>query len=57
MNRNIITVIIGLIFLISGVVFAIKQEWIFAVIFILIGILYLLKMMKRDKSNDNSSFK
>ncbi|UXR69508.1 MULTISPECIES: hypothetical protein [unclassified Staphylococcus] len=57
MSRNTITLIIGFIFLISGIVFGFKQEWVFASIFILIGILYLLKKFRRDKSNDDSSFK
>lgn len=55
MNRTIITLAIGVIFLISGLIFVIKEEWIFATVFILIGAIYLLKMIKRGKSNDDDS--
>ena len=55
MNRNIITLVIGAIFLISGILFLVKEEWIFATAFIVIGVIYLLKMIKRGKSNDDSS--
>ena len=57
MNRDLITLIIAIIFLISSVVFAIKQEWFFTVIFILLGIIYILKTFKRGKSNDEHSSK
>ncbi|AYG55276.1 TPA: hypothetical protein I1462_000524 [Staphylococcus pseudintermedius] len=57
MKRDLITITIAIIFLISSVIFAIKQEWVFAVIFILIGIIYILKTFKRGKSNDEHSSK
>ncbi|GAB0279478.1 hypothetical protein JPSP28_22310 [Staphylococcus pseudintermedius] len=57
MKRDLITITIAIIFLISSVIFAIKQEWVFAVIFILIGIIYILKTSKRGKSNDEHSSK
>ncbi|SUM56944.1 Uncharacterised protein [Staphylococcus microti] len=55
MNRNIITLVIAAIFLISGLVFVIKEEWIFATAFIVIGVIYLLKMIKMRGSNDDDS--
>ncbi len=57
MKRDLITITIAIIFLISSVIFAIKQEWVFAVIFILIGIICILKTFKRGKSNDEHSSK
>ncbi|MCS4486802.1 hypothetical protein [Staphylococcus americanisciuri] len=51
MNHNIFAFIISLIFLVAGVVFVVKQEWLFAVLFIAIGGIYLVKAMNKDKSN------
>lgn len=51
MKRNTFALIISLIFLVAGVVFVIKQEWLFATLFIVVGAIYLMTMMNRDKSN------
>ncbi|MGV3042644.1 hypothetical protein [Staphylococcus rostri] len=51
MKRNTFALIISLIFLVAGVVFVIKQEWLFATLFIVVGAIYLMTMMNKDKSN------
>ncbi|WP_203232806.1 hypothetical protein [Staphylococcus ursi] len=51
MNRSMFTLIIATIFTVAGITFAMKHEWLIAALFILIGVIYVIKGIHRGHSN------
>ncbi|UXS21096.1 hypothetical protein [Staphylococcus delphini] len=51
MNRSTFTLIIATIFSVAGITFAMKHEWLIAALFILIGVIYVIKGINRGQSN------
>lgn len=50
MNRSTFSLIIATIFTVAGITFATKHEWLIAAVFIIIGVIYVIKGMKRGQS-------
>lgn len=50
MKREYLTLLIGILFLMSAIVFTVKHSWLFAIIFIIVGVLYIGKYFKMKKN-------
>lgn len=53
MKKAHVTLLIGIIFIVGGLSFSIKQDWIFAAMFFILGVVFLLRLFKG--SNDGNS--
>ncbi|NJH85958.1 DUF308 domain-containing protein [Staphylococcus agnetis] len=50
MKQGYLTLLIGILFLISAIVFTVKHSWLFTTIFIIVGVMYILKYFKLKKN-------
>lgn len=50
MNRSASTLIMATIFTIAGIIFATQHEWLTAIVFIIISVIYVIKGMNRGQS-------
>ncbi|SUK02444.1 Uncharacterised protein [Staphylococcus agnetis] len=50
MKQGYLTLLIGILFLMSAIVFIVKHSWLFTTIFIIVGVLYIGNYFKMKKN-------
>ncbi|MBY7664683.1 DUF308 domain-containing protein [Staphylococcus agnetis] len=50
MKQGYLTLLIGILFLMSAIVFIVKHSWLFTTIFIIVGVMYIVKYFKMKKN-------
>ncbi|UXU59653.1 DUF308 domain-containing protein [Staphylococcus agnetis] len=50
MKQGYLTLLIGILFLISAIVYTVKHSWLFTTIFIIVGVMYIFKYFKLKKN-------
>lgn len=51
MKREYLTLLLGILFIVGAVVFTVKQSWLFSIVFLIVGIVYVLRFIKMSKDS------
>ncbi|EHK9981866.1 hypothetical protein E0T48_002128 [Enterococcus faecalis] len=49
MDRKLLRILIAICFLVGGIVFLVKQEFIYSIVFFVVAVVYLLNRGKRNE--------